>query len=391
MLHSPEPLKILFSSRPAYGHLYPLMPLAEAARDAGHEVSFATGPEFVPKLQALGFPTRIAGISIGQAEQVLLAGRDMPRSDDGQVSYDVAASMFIDIVAWHTATDLFVLLDELRPDLVVYEAYDFGAPVAAHAKGVPAVCHSISPQLPPELIERFGSGRLERLWAAYGMSSPPLDVFAGDAYLDIFPTRLQEPSFLASPERVPVRPVPWSEPTLPIPARVEGRARPLVYLTLGTVAATDAILRPAIDGLATLDADILVALGAAAGADLGPLPPNVELEPFVDQARLLAHVDLAVHHGGSGTTLGALVHGVPQVLLPKGADQFLNADKMATAGLAEVLTPAAVTPEAVATLARAALQGSDRPALDEVRDEIAAMPHPSEVVTQLVDRFCLAG
>jgi UDP:flavonoid glycosyltransferase YjiC (YdhE family) len=304
MNRSTEPLKILFSSRPAYGHLYPLMPLAEAARDAGHQVTFATGPEFVTKVQALGFPTRIAGISIGQAEQVLLDGRDVPRGDDGQPNYDVAASMFIDVAAWHTATDLFVLLDELRPDLVVYEAFDFGAPVAAHARGVPAVCHSISPQLPPEVIERISAGRLERLWAGYGITTPPLDVFAGDAYLDIFPPRLQEPSFLAWPARVP---------------------------------------------------------------------------------------DLAVHHGGSGTTLGALVHGVPQVLLPKGADQFLNADKMATAGLAEALTPAAVTPDAVATLARAALRSSDRLALDEVRDEIAAMPHPSEVVTQLVDRFCLAG
>ena len=35
-------MRILFSSRPTFGHVYPLMPLALAARDAGHNVTFTT-------------------------------------------------------------------------------------------------------------------------------------------------------------------------------------------------------------------------------------------------------------------------------------------------------------------------------------------------------------
>lgn len=119
-----------------------------------------------------------------------------------------------------------------------------------------------------------------------------------------------------------MRPVPFAEPRAILPSWVGSRSRPLVYLTLGTIVATDEVLLPAIEGLGRLDADILLALGSASGINLGAVPANVHVEAFVDQAALLAQADLVVHHGGSGTVLGALAHGVPQVLLPKGADQF---------------------------------------------------------------------
>jgi len=95
---------------------------------------------------------------------------------------------------------------------------------------------------------------------------------------------------------------------------------------------------------------------------------------------------LVVHHGGSGTVLAALTAGTPQLLLPKGADQFLNADLMAAAGLAGVLEPAHATPDAVASLAKLELE-ERRPAADSARRELAAMPPPAEVLDVLVARF----
>src|SRR4029077_11635682 len=66
---APVPMRVLFCSLPAYGHLYPLLPLAIACRDAGHEVEFATGDDFVPRLRRLGFPTHTVPVRIvrGQA------------------------------------------------------------------------------------------------------------------------------------------------------------------------------------------------------------------------------------------------------------------------------------------------------------------------------------
>jgi UDP:flavonoid glycosyltransferase YjiC (YdhE family) len=43
----------------------------------------------------------------------------------------------------------------------------------------------------------------------------------------------------------------------------------------------------------------------------------VHIERFVAQSEVLPLVDLIVHHGGTGTVLGALQAGLPQLLLPK--------------------------------------------------------------------------
>src|SRR5262249_38622860 len=56
----------------------------------------------------------------------------------------------------------------------------------------------------------------------------------------------------------------------------------------------------------------------------GPMP----------HAQLFPHVAAVVHHGGAGTTAAALRAGVPQVVVPHMADQFYNAHRLCTLGLA---------------------------------------------------------
>ena len=376
-------MKLLFSTRPAYGHMYPLMPLAEAARAAGHEVVFATCGEFVPKLERLGYRTESVGITIEEGLEQFFAAGGTLAGEEGRTDLDAGAELFVSIVGRRTAADLLPVLRRERPDVVIYEQYEFGAPVAAGVAGIEAICHAISPQLPPAARQLFGGPRADRLWAEHGVTDVPFDATTGNAFLDIFPTVMQEPSFASDPARIPMQPIPWAEPGFDVPAWVTLAERPVIYLTLGTVVATDEVLQPAIQGLASLDAEVLVTLGSAPGSDLGPVPANVHVETFVDQARLMPYVDLVVHHGGSGTTLAALVNGVPQVLTPKGADQFLNGDLIARAGLAEVLLPGEATADAVATAAKRALTEPNRSAIDAVRDEIAAMPTPADVMARI--------
>jgi UDP:flavonoid glycosyltransferase YjiC (YdhE family) len=163
-----------------------------------------------------------------------------------------------------------------------------------------------------------------------------------------------------------------------------------VYLTLGTIAAADEALVPAIEGLARLDADVLVALGSATGTSLGPLPGNVHVEAFVDQPGVLRHADLAVHHGGSGTLLACLATGTPQLLLPKGADQFLNADAVTTARIAPILEPPDATAERIGAVA-AELLGVVSPAATLAGAELATLPEPHEVVAEIIARFDLVA
>ena len=370
--------------------MYPMMPLALAAREADHDVQFATAGAFLPKLQSLGFTTHAVGITIEDARDELVGsapGDGMPSGADGRPDLDTGGRLFIDVLARHTAADLMPVIGDIAPDVVVYENGEFGAAIVANVAGLPAVCHSISPRMPDEAIRLISGTRLDQLWAHYGKPLAPIDVFTGDVYLDIFPSMMQPPSILADPARMRLRPIPWSEPSAPTPPWLGRQSRPLVYLTLGTVVATDEVLLPVIDGLAGMDVDVLVALGSAAGRDLGPLPGNVHVEPFVNQVAVMRHADLVVHHGGSGTVLGALALNKPQVILPKGADQFFNADVMAATGLARVLEPRNVSADAVATLAKAALDEQERPLVEAAHDEILAMPDPSAVVHRLAERF----
>ena len=60
-------MRILFTASPLVGHVFPMLPLMYAARDAGHEVVMATGAEMVPDLQRRGFTTWTVGPGLGEA------------------------------------------------------------------------------------------------------------------------------------------------------------------------------------------------------------------------------------------------------------------------------------------------------------------------------------
>ena len=148
------------------------------------------------------------------------------------------------------------------------------------------------------------------------------------------------------------------------------------------------VLRRALDDLGELDLDVLVAVGPEGDPSLlGELPTNVHVERFVAQAAVLPLVDLAVHHGGTGTVLGALAAGRPQLLLPQGADQFYNGDVLVRCGAGAVLPNEAQAPGAIGAAVAALLdpQAPQRAVARQIQDEIDAMPTPAEVVPQLVE------
>ena len=128
----------------------------------------------------------------------------------------------------------------------------------------------------------------------------------------------------------------------PVPDWWDGSHAPLVYVSFGTVLghmsiAADAY-RTAIEAVAGSDARVLLTVGRRFDASqLGRLPGNVHVEAWVDQADVLTEADVVVCHGGSGTTFGALGAGVPVVIVPLFADQFVNGQRVADAGAGVVV------------------------------------------------------
>lgn len=377
------PMRIVFSSVGGHGHTYPLVPLALAARDAGHDILWATTAPFHPLLRGLGFTPLLAGIEMRQAFGEL---PDLPdRASMTQEQMVGAASrVFGEVIPRRTAADLVPLLAEHRADVVVHESANAGAGIAARRAGVRGVCHGFG-RVPEQASSLFNGSGTVAVAAEFGVELPA-DVLPGlgDPYVDICPPSLQSPRFLATVPRVPLRPDAFTPPG-ELPAWVAGGGPPLVYLTMGTAFGDPTVMARAIAGLGRLDARVLVAAGPTVDlTSLGELPSNVRVEAWVPQAEVLPHTALVVHHGGSGTTLGCLAAGVPQLVIPQGADQFENATMVVGSGSGDQLLPGELTADAITDAAARLLEDQAvHDAADRLAAEIAAMPAPSDVAREL--------
>ena len=174
-------------------------------------------------------------------------------------------------------------------------------------------------------------------------------------------------------------------------------AAPVVYLTMGTVWNRDlSVFGAVIDAVRGEHATLIVTVGNANDpADLGPQPPNILVHRYVPQAFVLSRCDAVVAHGGAGTTLGALASGVPLLLLPNGADQYANADRIVAAGAGVRILKPEISPRAIADALRELLESpSYRAAARRIQAEIQSMPLADDAVRRiekLVNRSACVG
>lgn len=101
---------------------------------------------------------------------------------------------------------------------------------------------------------------------------------------------------------------------------------------------------------------------------------------------MLEHCDVVVSHAGSGTFLGSLSAGLPQLCLPQAADQFRNADAGVRCGAALTLHPDDANGNDIAASVRRLLgEPPFRAPAGQVAAEMAAMTAPTQVVQVLSD------
>jgi UDP:flavonoid glycosyltransferase YjiC (YdhE family) len=375
-------LHVVFAALPAYGHLYPLMPLALATAAAGHDVSVATGAHFadalpLPTVQA--FPEHATLSWLEQETARRFA------AEDG-LSFGVR--MFADVAANLAADELLALWEQRRPDLVVLESGNLGAAVAAHVLGIPAVAVAVglwAPFGPPAYAAVLDLAAAQ--WQRRGAVPPPDASHLLAAFVDPLPPSLRQGT-PGGIRHLPMRSVGFSHGTAPLPDWLEEPARrPRVLLTLGTVAYEAVhVIRTALDGLLELDVDVLVVLGPHGDPEaLAGQPERVHLHRFVPQEQVLAHMDLVVHHGGTGNLLGGLDHGLPALVLPQGADQYVNAARLVEVGAGRALEGDDLVAAAVTVAVGAMLPdgSSERARARTVAAEMAAMPAPEDVVRRL--------
>lgn len=352
-------MRVLVASVPASGHVLPMIPLTRRLQQSGHEVLWATGPDQCEHLAGEGFATAPVGPPMGVWFQQL-AGRTRGRPGDGippdRTTHWFAPRLFGEVGAPLMVDDLEACARVFRPDTVLFESRCYAAPMVAAVHQALPVLQAVTTLLPPE-VEVLVTDAVTPLWRELGLDRPSYAGVFDGMTLSTWPASLDDPTPYGdlAVHRIRLPAVTSSRPEW-LDAWIDEQAsRPIVYATLGTVFGGNvAVLRAILDGLADEDVAVLMTVGSSGDpGSLGPLPPQARVERFVPQDAVLPACSAVVSHAGSGTTLGALAHGLPHVMLPQGADQFINADRCHNAGLGCTLVPAAVTPAAV----RSALRG----------------------------------
>jgi MGT family glycosyltransferase len=166
----------------------------------------------------------------------------------------------------------------------------------------------------------------------------------------------------------------WVQPWIS-PWEAEDR-RPLVVVGFSTSFQNHAAcLQRVIDACAQLPVRVLVTLGGAIRqTELHP-SPNVVVVESAPHVEVMRDAAIVVTHGGHGTVMTALMHGVPLLVVPHGRDQGDNAVRVTElrAGLAVQNTASTAQIHAALSelLADAAFRTNARTLSNAIRAEIS--------------------
>lgn len=370
-------MRALFVSSPGIGHLFPMVPLAWALRAAGHDVLVATTGAAVepaaraglavvdvtPDFDREGIFAHMRKVEPDQVREML--GRRIDDLRDLVPRFARLAALMSDGVV--------ALADRWRPDVVVQSQIQGAGVIVASRLGVPLVEHG------------FGFGRTDGVAAMF--QEHMADAFERHGVTEL-PARIESidvapPSMVERSTGWPMRYVPYNGGA-ELPEWLARRGeRPRVAITLGTVAPRTVGVDPvrSLVGFADrIDAEFVLAMEESDAAAIGRLPANVRAAGWVPLDDLLPTCRAIVHHGGAGTTLTALAHGVPQVVLPTGADRHINAEAVARRGAGLDVEPDSLDAAVLDTVLHD--EGLRRGAAD-VRAEIESLPSPSEIASRL--------
>jgi len=381
-------MRVLITTPSGLGHVLPMVPLARAIEARGHDLRWATAADTVSVVEAAGLSAVAAGID--QHERLAEFWRRHPEARDlpaSQVPDVMFPKMFGGIAAPVMLADLLAVVRDWPPDLVVHDAAELAGPIIAAKHGAPSVVKAFGAVVPANRLAA-AAGEVAPLWRSVDLEPRPFAGCYDHLYLDVYPPGLQGLAVEHVGRRQLMRPVAYDVSAgevgeVPLPRSRPDR--PLVYLTMGTVFNDAGTLRHAVDAIAALDVRLLVTVGPSGDpALLGDQPDHVAVERYVPQTLVFEHCQIVASHAGSGTAIAGLHAGIPQLCLPQGADQFLNAAAITTCGAGLQLAPNAATGPAIAeAIARLLEQPSYRTAAVAMSETITAMPSPDEVALVL--------
>jgi UDP:flavonoid glycosyltransferase YjiC (YdhE family) len=378
-------MRVLFASTQGAGHFNPLVPFIDAALRQYHEVLVAGPTALRPTIEKTGY--RFWECADPLEEEIRPVWDRTPTLSFEEASKLVVREIFARFDARAMLPRLREAFEEWSPDLVLRDSNEYSSAVAADLYGVPHARVGITLAAVEEGALDIAAETVDELRRSAGLPADREgERIRQTPYLTVFPASLEYPGEASPPHVVRFRNPSLGEVQEPLPNWWPGRQGPLVYITFGSVAAAmpqaAAVFPVAIEAAAELPARVLMTVGRRGDPSaFDPLPPNVRVERWVPHAAVVAAADVVVCHGGSGTVLGTLAAGLPQVVVPLFADQPYNAERIAEIGAGLAVAPRADSIRAAVT--HLLDQGSFREAARRVAREMAGLPPTDDAFASL--------
>src|SRR5215218_593858 len=221
-------MRILMTTIRGEGHMRPLLPFADAFRDQGHDVLIAT-PETATGLvldaghEAWALPQAPAAVSDAVFARAHAAGPD-------EANRIVIGELFAGTYARAALPGVIGAVAEWEPDVLMHETCEFAAALVAERAALPSVRVAVHMAALEEYIARFAAAEVDGLRAEQGLESDP----DGARLLAARSVTLTPPALDGHRREGHYR-----EPAAPLldpPGGWSRDARPLVYVSFGTVA-----------------------------------------------------------------------------------------------------------------------------------------------------------
>jgi zeaxanthin glucosyltransferase len=374
-------------------HLFPLLALAGAWAEVGDRVVVATGPGVAGHVERAGFER--VDLILGRGSNPGTARVDeQPHGEDENLRAFFAATrqgalatlrlqaeLRRNDLLWQpveTARRTIEVVETVRPEAIVVDHLAFGATIGLRSAGIPYADVVLGhPSALPVAGERYGvppswPGALRpdaadladlegladevarRFTESYVGALRVLDPGAagvddafeahGTSVLFSYPADLHDPLRTARlPDRHAflgslVRHEAPDEAAAGWLAADDGR--PIVVVSFGTfLSARSDVLARIAAALRGLEVRVALATGSTHPAELGPLPADWLVRPFIPQVALVRQAALAITHGGNNGVTEALTAGAPLLVLPFSTDQFAIAADLERSGLGIALDP----------------------------------------------------
>jgi len=308
------------------GNLPPLLGVAALLRARRHRVRVLASPATSVAARAAGFET--------------LEYRRAPQPDPAIPFEAQAERVMREIAGTAIACDVHDLLVETIPDLLVADCMLPAALAAAQATSTRAVSvvHFLYGPARTQMATKRSSWTtdLGQLNATLRLLDQPpaataLAAWEAPDLLLVTAPRWFDLAIEYPRNVVHAGPLAIRTSSSPVTAR---STRPRIAAAFSTTAidGQTALIQRVCDAIAGADLDAVLTLGPAQRRHAFTAPGNVQVVASADHDRLFPQCRAIVCHGGLGTVLRALAHGVPLLLLPLGRDQHLNAERVTRLG-----------------------------------------------------------